>query len=623
VDLGQSSASRWLESLRTWRDGPEQPAQAQPREPAILRLISPVALVTIVATIAGVALGFMLARQADESRTAGHRQALVGAIEALQAVAPEVSALEPRMVRLLERASGLKGLKYEADPADGGRAIQSLMDHNGRIVGWLSWDAERPATEMMRRLLPIAGLIAAGVIGLACLVIWQLRRMGCLLAARDRAVRQLEFQDALTGLPNRRQMLALLEQGMAARSADQTVAFVFLDLDRFDELTDTIDSVDGDEVVVEVANRLRRAVSPGTVVGCLGGGKFALMITAGDYQTAPAIVAAASEIIADASWINHIVQTSASIGLAIAPRDGVTPEVITRRADLALRAAKRRRRGLIILYAPEIEADFQERRFIKCELARALAEQGFDVNYQPIVKAEGGAMVGVQALLRWNHATRGFIPPSVFVPVAEQAGLMDKIGEFVLRRALTDALAWPHLYIAINLSPIQIRERHFISLVSRALKETKIEPSRVVLEITEGELIDNPDVAKTQLQELRALGVRLALDDFGVGYSSLTYLQRLPFDKLKIDRGFVDALEHSANAGVIIQAIVALGRALGMSVVIEGVETEEQRVLLRLAGCNEMQGFLFARPSSREDIDRLLRERAAASLTSSSKRTVA
>jgi diguanylate cyclase (GGDEF)-like protein len=622
VDLGQSSASRWLGSLRTWRDGPEQPAQAQPRDPAILRLISPVALVTMVATIAGIALGFVLARQADESRTAGHRQALVGAIEALQAVAPEVSPLEPRMVRLLERASGLKGLKYEADPADGGRAIQSLMDHNGRIVGWLSWDAERPAIEMMLRLLPIAGLVAAGVIGLAGLIIWQLRRMGHLLADRDRAVRLLEFQDALTGLPNRRQMFALLEQGMAARSADQTVAFVFLDLDRFDELTDTIGSVDGDEVVVEIANRLRRAVSPGTVIGCLGGGKFALMITAGDYQSAPAIVAAASEIIADASWINHIVQTSASIGLAIAPRDGVTPEVITRRADLALRAAKRGRRGLIILYAPEIEADFQERRFLKCELARALAEQSFDVNYQPIVKADGGAMVGVEALLRWNHATRGFIPPSVFVPIAEQAGLMDKIGEFVLRRALTDALAWPHLYIAINLSPIQIRERHFISLVSRALKETKIEPSRVVLEITEGELIDNPDVAKTQLQELRALGVRLALDDFGVGYSSLTYLQRLPFDKLKIDRGFVDALEHSANAGVIIQAIVALGRALGMSIVIEGVETEEQRVLLRLAGCNEMQGFLFARPGPREDIDRLLREGTAASLASSPRRTV-
>ena len=255
-----------------------------------------------------------------------------------------------------------------------------------------------------------------------------------------------------------------------------------------------------------------------------------------------------------------------------------------------------------------MEAEFQERRLIKREAASALAARAFEVHYQPIVKADGGAIAGVEALLRWSHPTRGFIPPAVFVPVAEEAGLMDRLGEFVLRRAVSDAARWPDLYVSVNLSPVQVRDRAFVDVVSAVLRESGFEPSRLVLEMTEGVLIDDPDAMTARLLELRGLGVRLALDDFGSGYSSLRYLQTLPFDKLKVDRSFVIALDQSANGGVIIQAIVTLGRALGMGVVIEGVETEEQRVLLRLAGCNEMQGYLFAKPTPREDIDRLLGE---------------
>ena len=255
-----------------------------------------------------------------------------------------------------------------------------------------------------------------------------------------------------------------------------------------------------------------------------------------------------------------------------------------------------------------MEADLQERRFIKREVVRALAGRAFELHYQPIVKSEGSVIAGVEALLRWEHPTRGFIPPSIFVPVAEEAGLMDRLGEFVLRRAIADAARWPDLYVSVNLSPVQVRDRAFVDVVSAVLRESAFEPARLVLEMTEGVLIDNPDETAARLSELRALGVRLALDDFGSGYSSLSYLQRLPFDKVKIDRSFVTSLDQSANGGVIIQAVVTLCRALGMSVVIEGVETEEQRVLLRLAGCNEMQGYLFAKPAAREEIDRLLNE---------------
>src|ERR1700719_1488973 len=253
-----------------------------------------------------------------------------------------------------------------------------------------------------------------------------------------------------------------------------------------------------------------------------------------------------------------------------------------------------------------MESEFEDQRFIKRELGRALAARDFDVHYQPIVAAEGNAIVGVEALLRWNHPTRGAIPPARFIPIAEQAGMMEQLGEFVLRRALSDAMRWPNLYVAVNLSPLQVRDRKFVDLVAAVLAETRISPARLVLEVTEGVLIDNPEAAKSRLDDLRALGLKLALDDFGSGYSSLTYLQRLPFDKLKVDRGFVAALDHSANAGVIIQAIIALGRALNLTILVEGIETEEQRVLVRLAGFDETPGFLFARPPQREEISRLL-----------------
>jgi EAL domain-containing protein (putative c-di-GMP-specific phosphodiesterase class I) len=201
---------------------------------------------------------------------------------------------------------------------------------------------------------------------------------------------------------------------------------------------------------------------------------------------------------------------------------------------------------------------------------------------------------------------RGPIGPAVFIPIAEQNGLMPQIGEFVLRRALADAARWLNLFVAVNLSPVQIRDRTLVDLVAAVMAENQIEPSRVVLEVTEGVLIDDPEQAKVRLEDLRALGVTIALDDFGAGYSSLSYLQQFPFDRLKIDRAFVASLGATGNAGAIIQSIVTLGHALGMKVLAEGIETDEQRVLLRLAGCDEMQGYLFAKPAPAADIDKFL-----------------
>ena len=614
--LGEDSAlaranwglkDRLLRALMTWSGlHPGRPARTARGEPAVLRAIAPLAFLTMAAIAACIGVGYLLARQADGVLEAERRQALAGAVEALRAVPAELSANGSKVMSVLERASRLKGLRFETEPAGGGREVQSMLDRNGRIVGWFSWEPERPATAMMSRLMPLVGFIAVGVAGFAALAMWQLGRLGLLLAKSEQHVQKLGYEDILTGLPNHDHFFELLDRAIAKRHGTEFLAFAALDLDGFDEINDALGYSGGDEVLAEIGKRLRDALPPSAAIARLGSDEFALMITGKNAEAAVFIADTVRQALARPIGMNQYVQVGVSIGLAVAPRDGTSRDELTRRADLALRAAKRRARGTTVSFAAEMEADFQEQRFMKRELANALSTGAFDVHYQPIVKADGGAIAGVEALLRWHHPTRGPIPPSVFVPVAEEGGFMDKLGEFVLRRAVSDAARWPDLYVSVNLSPVQVRNRAFVDLVAAVLKENAFEPTRLMLEMTEGVLIENPDEMTARLLELRALGVRLALDDFGSGYSSLRYLQTLPFDKLKVDRSFVVALNQSANGGVIIQAIVALGRALGMGVVIEGVETEEQRVLLRLAGCNEMQGYLFARPTPGDAIDRLL-----------------
>jgi predicted signal transduction protein with EAL and GGDEF domain len=357
---------------------------------------------------------------------------------------------------------------------------------------------------------------------------------------------------------------------------------------------------------VAVATRLQEALPAQAVCGRIGSDEFAVALTAGSGVDVGAFLRAVLEAIARPHWIDTVVRISAHAGFAQAPRHAETRGELTRRAGLALRAAAKKGPGAIVGFERAIDTVSTDQKFIQRELPRALSANELELHYQPIVAAQGARIVGVEALLRWTHATRGPIGPAVFIPVAEQMGLMDTLGAFVLRRALHEAKRWPDLYVAVNLSPLQVRDASIVELVRAALAESDVPPARLMLEITEGVLIDNPDEMVKRIEDLHALGVRIALDDFGSGYSNLGYLQRFPLDKLKIDRSFVTALGSSANGGVIIQAIVALGRALGLSVLVEGVETEQQRVLLRLAGCDEMQGYLFARPAPAKAIDRLL-----------------
>jgi diguanylate cyclase (GGDEF)-like protein len=601
ADVG--GRGRWLNRLRAWFGGRTEAPAARG---GLSRFLAPVALLVLVATIVCAVIGLLLAWQADDKLEGANRKSLRGAIEALQVLSPDVSRLDPALIRALERASGLKDLRFDHDPPGNGREMQSLLDEKGRIVGWFSWEAQRPAMALMFRLLPLGALIAASLLGFAGLALWQLNRLGRLLVRSNETARRLAHEDPLTGLSNQRLLFGVLDDALTARRGGAVVGLALIEFGDLEQLKDALGSGEDDEFFVEIAERLRAALPSRVAIGRLQGGRFALVIVAESADEAMAIAKAAREACSRAIWLNQVVEISAHVGLALAPRDGMTRGMLRHRADLALRAARRRGRGVVAAFSAEMEAELDEQSFIKRELARALSARALDVHYQPIVKSDSGAIVGVEALLRWRHPVRGDIPPAVFTRVAEAAGLMDQIGEFVLRRALTDAGRWPHLYVAVNLSAAQVRDSRFVDLMSSVLDDTKIAPSRVVLEMTESVLVDDPLAAKARLEELKAIGVKLALDDFGAGQLSLAYLQQLPFDRLKIDRGFVAALDHSANAGVVIQAIAGLGRALGLAVLIEGVETEEQRVLLRLAGCCEMQGFLFAKPAPRQEIDRLV-----------------
>jgi diguanylate cyclase (GGDEF)-like protein len=418
-------------------------------------------------------------------------------------------------------------------------------------------------------------------------------------------VRKLTTQDPLTGLPNQRVLLERLGEVLASRR-NGVIVLALVDLDGFREVNDTLGRSGGDALLGSIAEHLKAGLPTGAILGRFEEDEFAVIAASDDPGVEDLLIDALRASLLRRIFMGRMWQITASIGTARAPDHGASAEELVRRAGLALRAAKRNGRGHARRFEPQIETDHAERRFMLHELQSAIALQAFEVEYQPIVAADGGAMVGVEALLRWRHPTRGPIPPSVFIPLAEQSGLMSQLGEIVLRRALSDGARWPTLSVAVNISPLQIRDLWLVDLVANIIKETAIEPARVVLEVTEGVLIDDPQEAQTRLEALRALGVRLALDDFGTGYSSLNYLQKFPFDRLKIDRSFVASLGVSGNTGAIIQSIVTLGHALGMKVLAEGVERDEQRVLLRLAGCDEMQGYLFARPGAAAEIDRVL-----------------
>jgi diguanylate cyclase (GGDEF)-like protein len=571
------------------------------------RLVVLSAVLAMGATLLCAGIGYGLARQSDQRLWSEQRAALRNVIAEFPGLFGQSGTIDPRIVRMVEQSAGLKALKFETDPVPGAREMQPVLDGKGRIAGFFTWQRSYPMTQTVTRLLPLIAGIAFALVGFAGFALRQLRRARVELAASEEQARRAGDADKLTGLANHARTLELLDLALAERRGNHVaVTFALIKIDGVADVDADRGVLASDELTAAVAQRLKDALPATAQCGRIGSNEFALILaTAPDFDV-EGTIRAALEAIAQPYWIESVARLAAHAGVAQAPRHATSRGELTRRAELALRAAGKKGPGAVVTFDPSIDAVSAEEKFIQLELPRALSAKELDLHYQPIVAAQGARIVGVEALLRWKHGARGFIPPATFIPVAEQMGLMDALGAFVLRRALAAAKRWPGIYVAVNLSPLQVRDASIVELVRLALADSGVPPWRLMLEITEGVLIDNPEEMIKRIKDLHALGVRVALDDFGSGYSNLGYLQRFPLDKLKIDKSFVSALGRSANGGVIIQAMVALGRALGLTVLVEGVETEEQRVLLRLAGCDEMQGYLFAKPAPAQAIDRLL-----------------
>jgi len=598
------AARQWWAAHRLRRSKPTlRPKRTHNATVARLALFLP--LVVVCAILLCAATGFITTRISQGHVEAEQRAALQQALDEFHKQFGDIDAPDDVQLREIGRRSRLADLRFDANPiGDAGRTVQSLHDPRGRIVGWFSWAAERGFIAAMDRLWGLLALVGA-ILGICTFIAMRaaMRAPRSLNRSAEDG-RKLTTQDPLTGLANQRVMLEQLGEALARRRSG-VVVLALVDLDGFREVNDTLGRSGGDALLKSIAEHLEAGVPPGTMLGRFEEDEFAVIVESDDPGVEDLLIESLRASLLRPIFMDRMWQITASIGVARAPDHGASGEEIVRRAGLALRATKRAGRGNARRFEPQIETDYAERRFLLHELQSAIAFADLPI-FQPIVAADGGAMVGVEALLRWTHPTRGPIAPSVFIPLAEQSGLMSQLGEIVLRRALSDGARWPTLSVAVNLSPLQIRDRWLVDLVANIMAETGIEASRVVLEVTEGVLIDNPQEAQARLEALRALGVRLALDDFGTGYSSLNYLQKFPFDRLKIDRSFVASLGTSGNTGAIIQSIVTLGHTLGMKVLAEGVEKDEQRVLLRLAGCDEMQGYLFAKPRPAAEIDEAL-----------------
>ena len=570
------------------------------------RIGTVLSFVLALAVLACAAAGLFATQRNDSRSGAEQHAALEAALGELHGVLGDTDHFDAGQLALIERRAGFHDLRFDGALADErGRDVQSVHDGQGRILGWFSWTPDREfvvAMDWLWGLLAAIGLVLA--LG-GYLAMRATRRLVVAFARSRDTVRRLTTQDELTGLPNRRAVLQRLDDMIASRGS-RFVVFALIDLDGYHEVNDALGRAGGDTMLRTIAERLKSALPPGTALGRFQDDEFAAIVASQDAQIATELADKISASLAAPIFMDQQWQISVGIGLAQSPQDGATGDELQRHAALALRSAKRGGRGSVRRFAPQIHEEHAERRFFLRELEIAIAQNAFNVQYQPVVAAEGGAMVGVEALLRWTHPTRGPIGPSLFIPLAEESGLMIRLGEIVMRRALADAIRWPNLFVSVNLSPVQMRSRGLVDFMRSLIAETGVAAARIVLEITEGVLIHDPEETLVKLEALRALGISTALDDFGTGYSSLSYLQKFPFDRVKIDRAFVASLGTTGNAGAIIQSIVTLGHALGMKVLAEGVETNEQRVLLRLAGCDEMQGFLFAKACPAEAIDKIL-----------------
>ncbi len=506
----------------------------------------------------------------------------------------------------LAERNQLQGLHFsDGTPQPGTGARYLLIAQAGEAVGYLNWIPSRPGAQMLRTIGPSTGL---AVLAISLLCLYMVRRLWnssvnlsqsmLRLGASEAQAQHLAFHDVLTGLPNRALVEDRLTQALAlATRHDQRVALLLIDLDRFKTINDTHGHHAGDELIIAVAQRLSNIVRASDTVGRIGGDEFIVVMP--DVDNIGQVQSLAQRIIDELSepftLFGSDVWSGASIGLALAPKDGVDRLELMRKADIALYEAKSGGRGTYRQFERAMDESVRTRQTIAADLRTALhTHQGLEVWYQPLMDIGGQQMVGIEALLRWHHPTRGLIAPAEFIAIAEETGLIIPLGEWVLAEACVTQQRFPELLVAVNVSPVQFRSTGFVERVMAIVSQNGGDPKRLELEITEGVLIEDEREARAIIVALREAGFRIALDDFGTGYSSLNYLSNFPVDKIKIDRSFTQSLGVAENSVAIVESVVKLGHAMGLMVTAEGVETPGQMSALADAGCNQLQGYLFS-----------------------------
>lgn len=497
-------------------------------------------------------------------------------------------------------------LHFKTTAFEPGRAHVKISNSAGHAVAVLDWSPPQPGAGLLARVMPITLALLVLMLVVALLAYRRAHAAArAVLTSEQRAV-HIAYHDGLTGLGNRHALEERLETIVAAhRTGGPRYALHCVDLDNFKEINDISGHSVGDELLRIAARRLRRLSGDPACCFRLDGDEFAVLQQIGaDGDAGPMADQILSVLSKRFPLTIGRFQLTASVGVGLVEAgDGVAGDVL-RKADLALVSAKREGRSRAVIYAPAMDACLRERRGLQEALRRDLETDALTMVYQPQVDAHLN-LIGVEALVRWTSDKFGPVSPAVFVPLAEESGMIEALGAFTLKRAFEDSLRWPDLKMAVNVSALQLRDPNFADRLAALAKETGVKPSDVELELTEGILIDGGEGPAGRLEALRQAGFCLAIDDFGTGYSSLSYLSRFPIGKIKIDRSFVIDMGQSNCADVLVSTIIQLGRSLKMRVIAEGVETPEQWQRLSEAGCTEFQGYLVSRPVSADEIDRV------------------
>ncbi|MGM4982331.1 MULTISPECIES: EAL domain-containing protein [Rhizobium] len=528
-----------------------------------------------------------------------------------------VRYLDAARITMLSNTYVISGLKL-VPPDTVVRYAVSIVDPLGMSLGRLIWNSRQPGDLSYQQVRPLV-LGALGLVGLFFVVLLILGSLaGRRLRAEEVQARQGSLRDRLSGLLNREGLRLdvdrLVEQ---ARGDGGNVLLLYLDLDGFKEINDSYGHGTGDQLIRAVAAGLGVLVPPHAALARLGGDEFAIAFPTRELNDAPALRLAEQvlDFLSEPLEIGRrVVVVGASIGIASSPEGRIDREELVRRADLAMYKAKEAGRARMTCYETAMDAHREERNALELDLRRAIEMEELTVAYQPLVDASSCDMIGVEALVRWNRPGHGPVPPDDFVPVAETSGLIEALGLLVLRKACEAARRWPDLRIAVNVSPGQFRNPAFADYVRNVLNSAAIEADRVTLEITEGYIIQNPERTRRSIERLKALGVKVALDDFGSGFSSIGYLRQFGFDRIKIDRSMTMNILEDSSAREMLQATVALARSLDIPVTAEGIETEEQGWALQGFGCDELQGYFYGKPMPEAEISKRLAAQMATAL---------